>query len=57
MTRLSNMRSEAFSRQVSTIEDVPNLRIGHSAAVLVCQNTLNGLAHEAFFFFFNFKLF
>ncbi|PSS15440.1 Alanine--tRNA ligase [Actinidia chinensis var. chinensis] len=35
MTRLSNMRSEAFSRQVSTIEDVPNLRIGHSAAVLM----------------------
>ncbi|KAF7143089.1 hypothetical protein RHSIM_Rhsim05G0003900 [Rhododendron simsii] len=31
-TQLSNMRSEAFSRQVSTIEDVPNLRIGPSAA-------------------------
>ncbi|GFS38498.1 hypothetical protein Acr_00g0057860 [Actinidia rufa] len=30
MTRLSNVRSEALSRQVSTIEDVPNLRIGHS---------------------------
>jgi len=29
---LSNMRSEAFSRHVSTIEDVPNLRIGPSAA-------------------------
>ncbi|KAA8534746.1 hypothetical protein F0562_029812 [Nyssa sinensis] len=32
LTQLSNVRSEAFSRQVSTIEDVPNLRIGHSPA-------------------------
>jgi hypothetical protein len=28
--RLANMRTEAFSRQVSTIEDIPNLRVGHS---------------------------
>ncbi|KAE8675980.1 hypothetical protein F3Y22_tig00111640pilonHSYRG00216 [Hibiscus syriacus] len=27
LTRLSNMRTEVFSRQVSAIEDAPNLRI------------------------------
>lgn len=44
-TQLSNMRSEAFSRQVSTIEDVPNLRIGPSAAAWVCLNTWAWLVH------------
>ncbi|KAK3034525.1 hypothetical protein RJ639_032514 [Escallonia herrerae] len=31
LTRILNMRTEAFSRQASAIEDVPNLRIGHSS--------------------------
>ncbi|XAR67221.1 hypothetical protein NMG60_11013700 [Bertholletia excelsa] len=32
LTRLSSMRSEAFSRQFSAIEDVPSSRIGYPAA-------------------------
>ncbi|KAL0337198.1 UNVERIFIED_CONTAM: hypothetical protein Scaly_1994900 [Sesamum calycinum] len=31
LMRLSNMRGEVFSRQVSTVEDVSTPRIGHSA--------------------------
>ncbi|KAH7574524.1 hypothetical protein ACOSP7_008644 [Xanthoceras sorbifolium] len=29
LIRLSNMRSEAFSRQASAIEDIPNLKLNH----------------------------
>ncbi|KAK1551190.1 hypothetical protein Q3G72_031688 [Acer saccharum] len=29
LIRLSNMRSEAFSRQASAIEDIPTLKLGH----------------------------
>ncbi|KAJ9183704.1 hypothetical protein P3X46_007520 [Hevea brasiliensis] len=32
LTRLSNMRSELGSRRVSTIEDIPSLRIGHPSS-------------------------
>lgn len=38
--RLANMRSEGFSRQVSTIEDVPNFRVSHSLYSWFCQHTI-----------------
>lgn len=31
LTRLSSLRNEAYPRQISTIDDVPNLKLGHSA--------------------------
>lgn len=41
LARLSYMRSEIVSRQVSTIEDMPSLRIDHSSALAwVCQMSL-----------------
>ncbi|KAF5956479.1 hypothetical protein HYC85_003704 [Camellia sinensis] len=46
LTRLANMRSEAFSRQVSAIDDVPNLRIGHSAAAWMSPS--KSLRHDSF---------
>ena len=38
--RLANMRSEGFSQQVSTIEDVPNFRVSHSLYSWFCQHTI-----------------
>lgn len=38
--RLSSMRSEAFSRQVSAIEDVPNSRVGESLYTWCVLHTL-----------------
>uniref|UniRef100_A0A5B6ZSM2 DUF7642 domain-containing protein n=1 Tax=Davidia involucrata TaxID=16924 RepID=A0A5B6ZSM2_DAVIN len=46
LTRLSNMRSEVFSRQVSTIEDVPNLRIGYSPAAWMSPS--KSFRHDSF---------
>ncbi|KAL6974641.1 hypothetical protein U1Q18_028824 [Sarracenia purpurea var. burkii] len=46
MIRLSNMRSEAFSRQISAIEDVPNLRIGQSAAAWMSPS--KSFRHDSF---------
>ncbi|KAK4342352.1 hypothetical protein RND71_038168 [Anisodus tanguticus] len=36
LTRLSNLRSEAFSRQASAVDGTSNLRIGYSRAASVC---------------------
>ncbi|XVF48849.1 hypothetical protein PTKIN_Ptkin03bG0221400 [Pterospermum kingtungense] len=44
LTRLSNMRTEVFSRQVPTIEDTPNLRIQSPAAWLSPPRSLR---HDA----------
>ncbi|XWS17527.1 hypothetical protein CRYUN_Cryun33cG0075100 [Craigia yunnanensis] len=44
LTRLSNMRTEVFSRRVSTIEDTPNLRIHSPAASLSPPRSLK---HDA----------
>ncbi|XP_010261750.1 PREDICTED: uncharacterized protein LOC104600489 isoform X1 [Nelumbo nucifera] len=38
LTRLSNMRSETFSRQLSVNEDLPNFGIGYSTAARIRQN-------------------
>ncbi|XP_052182895.1 uncharacterized protein LOC127795329 [Diospyros lotus] len=47
LTQLVNMRNEAFSRQVSTIEDVPSLRIGsHSSAAWVSPS--RSLRYDSF---------
>ncbi|KAI8017806.1 hypothetical protein LOK49_LG04G00056 [Camellia lanceoleosa] len=46
LTRLANMRSEAFSRQVTAIDDAPNLRIGHSAAAWTSPS--KSLRHDSF---------
>ncbi|GAV70950.1 hypothetical protein CFOL_v3_14447 [Cephalotus follicularis] len=35
LTRLADMRTEAFSRQESTVEDVPNLKISHSPSAWI----------------------
>ncbi|KAI4377491.1 hypothetical protein MLD38_015105 [Melastoma candidum] len=40
LTRLSSLRNEAFSRQVSTIDDVPNLRLGPSSASWMSPKSL-----------------
>ncbi|OMO67133.1 hypothetical protein CCACVL1_20768 [Corchorus capsularis] len=44
LTRLSNMRTEVFTRQVSAIEDTPNLRIQSPAAWLSPSKSLK---HDA----------
>lgn len=36
LTRLSSMKNEAFSRQVSAVDDVPTLGLGPSSASWVC---------------------
>ncbi|KAA8523355.1 hypothetical protein F0562_009778 [Nyssa sinensis] len=46
LTRLSNMRTEAFSRQVSAIEDGPNLRMGHSPAAWMSPS--KSFRHDSF---------
>ncbi|KAK9275723.1 hypothetical protein L1049_022991 [Liquidambar formosana] len=46
LTRLSNMRSDAFSRQTPTLEDVPNLRLGHSSAAWM--SPVKSQRHDSF---------
>lgn len=41
--RLANMRTEAFSRQVSTIEDIPKLRVGHSSYAYICEHATRSI--------------
>lgn len=45
LTRLSNMRNEAFSRQASNLEDIHILRRGHSSAGLMSPS--KSIRHEA----------
>lgn len=42
LTHLSNMRSEAFSKQVSTVDDVPNLRMSSSKSLKYDSNPYLG---------------
>jgi hypothetical protein len=41
--RLANMRNEAFSGQVSTIEDIPNLRVGHSSYAYIYGHAIRSI--------------
>ncbi|KAK4391901.1 hypothetical protein Sango_1967900 [Sesamum angolense] len=45
LMRLSNMRGEVFSRQVSTVEDVSTPRIGHSAVASMSPSV--SLRHDS----------
>lgn len=47
LTRISSMRSETFSRQSSTIEDIPSLRLGHSSVALMSPS--KSLRHDSVF--------
>lgn len=46
LTHLSNMRSQAFSGQCSTLEDVPHSIIGHSSAASMSPS--KSLRHDSF---------
>ncbi|KAL9262273.1 hypothetical protein AKJ16_DCAP05696, partial [Drosera capensis] len=41
LTRLANIRTEAFARQISSAEDISNLRIPHQQGAWVCDMRLS----------------